>query len=101
MDSFKLSKTHNMLALMLDPQFKDLNLMGNYVGHAFAIEIVSAYDTQFLLPTLKASFQKLHGWSNAFSSVVHKTMCINNAIFGIGVYEDETSFEQVSLFLIF
>ncbi len=32
MDSSKLCKAHNMLALMLDPQFKDLSLVGNYVG---------------------------------------------------------------------
>jgi hypothetical protein len=34
-----------MLVLMLDPLFKDLSLVGNYVGHASTIEIVSAYDT--------------------------------------------------------
>ncbi len=45
MDSFKLFKAHNMLAFMLDPWFKDLNLVRNYVGHAFIIEIVSACDT--------------------------------------------------------
>jgi hypothetical protein len=28
MDSFKLSKAHNMFVLMLNPQFKDLNLVG-------------------------------------------------------------------------
>jgi hypothetical protein len=32
MDNFELSKTHNMLAFMLNPQFKDLSLVGNYVG---------------------------------------------------------------------
>ncbi len=56
MDSFSLSKTQNMLALMIDLQFKDLNLVGNYVGLASAIEIASAYDIQFFLPTLKALF---------------------------------------------
>jgi hypothetical protein len=45
MDNFKLSKAHNMLAFMLDPWFKDLSLVRNYVGHAFTIEIASAYDT--------------------------------------------------------
>ncbi len=33
-----------MLALMIDLQFKDLNLVGHYVGPASAIEIASAYD---------------------------------------------------------
>ncbi len=33
MDSFKLFKTHHMLVLMLDPCFKDLSLVGDYVRH--------------------------------------------------------------------
>jgi hypothetical protein len=53
MDSFKLFKTHNMLILMLDPWFKDSSLVGDYVGHVLAIEIVATYDTQFLFPTSK------------------------------------------------
>ncbi len=39
MDCFKLSKVHNMVALTLDLRFKDLSLVGNYVGHSFVIEI--------------------------------------------------------------
>jgi len=39
MDFFKLFKTHNMLtSFMLDPWFKDLNLVGDYVDHLLAIE---------------------------------------------------------------
>jgi hypothetical protein len=38
---------------MLDPWFKDLSLVGDYFGHSFAIEIIVAYDKQFLLPTFK------------------------------------------------
>jgi hypothetical protein len=34
MDYYKLSKVHDMLALMLDLWFKDLKLVGNYVGQA-------------------------------------------------------------------
>ncbi len=45
-----------MVALMLDPQFKDLSLVVDYVGHSFAIEIVVAYDKEFLLPTLKTLY---------------------------------------------
>ncbi len=54
MDSFKFAKTHNMLAFMLDPKFKDLSLVGNYAGHFLAIEITCAYNSQFLLPTFKS-----------------------------------------------
>jgi hypothetical protein len=47
MDFFKLFKAHNMYVLMLDPQFEDLSLVGDYVGHASVIEIDVAYDTNF------------------------------------------------------
>jgi hypothetical protein len=70
MDTFKLFKTPNMLVLMLDPWFNDLNTLGNYVGHFLAIEIASAYDSQFLLPTFKSLYYKLHGWSNVSTNVV-------------------------------
>ncbi len=40
-DCFKLSKVHNMVVLMLDPRFKDLSLIGDYVGHSFAIGTVA------------------------------------------------------------
>jgi len=33
-----------MVVLMLDPWFKDLSLVGDYVGHSFAIEINIGYD---------------------------------------------------------
>jgi hypothetical protein len=29
---------------MLNPQFKDLSLMVDYIGHYFAIEIIVTYD---------------------------------------------------------
>ncbi len=45
MDSFKVSKTHNMFVLMLNPQFKDLHLVGNYVGHFSTIKIATTYDS--------------------------------------------------------
>jgi hypothetical protein len=53
MDYFKLFKAQNMVALMLDPWFKNLNLVGDYVGYFFAIDITIAYDKRFLLPPSK------------------------------------------------
>jgi hypothetical protein len=52
MDSLKLFKAYNMFALMLYPQFKDLNLVRNYIDHSSTIDIANAYDNQFLIPTL-------------------------------------------------
>ncbi len=95
MDFFKLSKTHNMLALMLNPQFKDKSLVKDYVAHASTIEIVVVYDTQFLFPIIKKLCQKLHGQSNASSSVVQEVVRHSNIVFGVGVSEEETCLEQV------
>jgi hypothetical protein len=38
----------------------------------------------------------LHGPQNTLYSVVQDIACNINAIFGVGVFEDETCFEQVS-----
>jgi hypothetical protein len=102
MDSFKLSKAHNMLVLMLDPWFKDLSLVGDFVGHVSTIEIVATYDTQFLFPTLKTLYHKLHGWLNASSSVVHEIASLHiNVVFGVAIFLEETFLEQVNVILIF
>jgi hypothetical protein len=70
----------------------------NYVGHFSNFEIGSAYDNQFLFPTLKNLYQKLHGWLNVSTSVMQKVVCNTNAIFGIRAFEDVICFEQVSVF---
>jgi hypothetical protein len=43
MDRFKVSQTHNMVALLLDPLFKNLNLVGDFIGLAPTIQITNAY----------------------------------------------------------
>jgi hypothetical protein len=85
-----------MVALMLDLQFKDLSLVGDYVGHYFAIGIAFAYDREFVLPTLKTLYQKHHGWSNASSFIIRKTMC-NTNVFGVGMFKDEICFKQINV----
>jgi hypothetical protein len=72
--------------------------VGNYVGHCSTIGIVATHDREFLLPTFKTLYQKHHGWSNASSPIMQETMR-NTNVFGIGVFKDETCFEQV-LFLL-
>jgi hypothetical protein len=63
-----------MLALMLDPHFKDLNLVCEYVGQVPTIVIVARYDNQFLLPMLKTFYQKLHGCPNPLL-ILCKKLC--------------------------
>jgi hypothetical protein len=86
MNNFKLSKAHNMLMWMLDLWFKNLNLVGEYVGQKPAIEIVVIYDNQFFLPLLKTLCYKLHGHQNTLYNVVQNIACNINAIFGVGVF---------------
>ncbi len=56
MFSFKPTKGHNMVTFMLNPSFKDLSLVLDYVGHSSLIKITNAYDKEFLLPTLKTLY---------------------------------------------
>ncbi|KAG0573230.1 hypothetical protein KC19_VG160100 [Ceratodon purpureus] len=51
-DVFNESKAHNMLALMLDPRFKGLECIIEYIGVAKAKEIVQSYDKAVLIPFL-------------------------------------------------
>jgi len=44
MASFPKAKIHDMLAMMLDPRFKGLGLVIQYVGKERALHIVREYD---------------------------------------------------------
>jgi hypothetical protein len=81
MDSFKLFKAYDMFALMLYPQFKDLNLVRDYVDHSSTIDIANGYDNQFLIATLKSLYQKLHEWSNVLTNVIQKIVHNINVVF--------------------
>jgi len=45
-------KNHNMLALMLDPRFKNMCLVTMFLNHENAIVMVAEYDENLLLPLL-------------------------------------------------
>ena len=45
-------QAQNMLALMLDPRFKGLELLQDYVGREVAKKVVDEYDTKVLVPML-------------------------------------------------
>jgi hypothetical protein len=77
-----------MLALMLDPHFKDLSLVCEYVGQVQTMVIVAAYDNQILLLVLKALYQKLHRCLDSTFNIVQETMHNTKAIFRIGVSKE-------------
>jgi len=51
------SKAHNMLALMLDPCFKCMDVVKAFVGWAKVMEMVAEYDTKYLMLLLVAIFR--------------------------------------------
>ncbi len=49
---FQPHEIHRMLAFMLDPRYKELRLVIDYVGKEWALRIVGEYDKQVLFPLL-------------------------------------------------
>src|SRR5579875_2420543 len=49
---FVADQAHNMLSLMLDPQFMGLEYVIQYVGVAAAKQVVEDYDRKILIPYL-------------------------------------------------
>ncbi len=54
--TFVLHNIHNMFAIMLDPCFKTLRIVKNYVGHGVVIHFVSKYDAKVMIPLLIVCF---------------------------------------------
>jgi hypothetical protein len=51
--TFDSDQIHDMLVLMLDPYFKSLWVMENFVGHGNAIHFATKYDVkEFMSPFL-------------------------------------------------
>ncbi len=57
---FDEKKTHNMLALMLDPRFKNLCLVLFFIDCNQRVTIVEQYDTMSLYPMLMKCYYHLH-----------------------------------------
>jgi hypothetical protein len=50
----------NMLAIVLDPHFKSLQIVESYVGLGATIHLAFEYDTKTRIPLLMASFDQLN-----------------------------------------
>ena len=104
--SYKLATAHNMLALMLDPRFKELALVGSYLGREVATQVAQEYDQKLFLPLLISVYRKQHGPVLADASTVALAEAISisgdaNAVFGAGVSEEDTVAEHVSKHFLF
>jgi hypothetical protein len=60
MASFQKAKAHNMLAMMLNPCFKGLGLVIQYVGKERTLHIVGEYDCQVLFPFIICAYKYLN-----------------------------------------
>jgi hypothetical protein len=49
-----------MLTLMLDPRFKSLRVVENYVGHGACIHLVAKYDVNAIILLLMIVFEVLN-----------------------------------------
>lgn len=81
MDSFKHSQDHNMLALMLDLWFKDLNLIGDYVGHflkqlRLLVHMITNFSSQ---PLIVYIINSMNG--QMFLQVLCKKLCTTLILF--------------------
>ncbi len=51
---------YNMFTLMLDPRFKSLRVVENYVGHGACIHLATKYDANVVIPLLMTMFEVLN-----------------------------------------
>jgi hypothetical protein len=54
--TYNVSKAHNILALMLNPHFKSLDVVKTFVRWEKTIQMVVEYDSKTLLPLLVVAF---------------------------------------------
>ena len=60
---FTHEKAHNMLSLMLDPRYKGLLVIIDYLGRVKAMHIVAKYDQPVLVPLLiNVSWLLIRAW---------------------------------------
>jgi hypothetical protein len=57
---YKNKKTHNMISLMLDLRFKNLQIIFSFVGWEQIVSLVQAYDRKSLYPMLVKCYEHLH-----------------------------------------
>lgn len=90
--SYSAKHAHNMLALMLDPRYKGLSLVKDYVGRERALQVVGETDSNALLPCLVTVFKHLNPSSadNAPAlSPSSKDSFDENSLFGSTASNDE------------
>nr|XP_024359895.1 uncharacterized protein LOC112274515 isoform X1 [Physcomitrium patens] len=89
---YSAKHSHNMLALMLDPRYKGLSLLKDYVGRDMALAVVAEVDNRALLPCLVTVFKQLNPSSVENVSALSPTskdFFDENSLFGSSASHDE------------
>jgi hypothetical protein len=97
--AYDLHQVHNMFALMLDPRFKFLWALENYVGWGNVIYLAIKYDAKVVIHLLMIIFYVLNLTIQAFIAQVDGSYVgaivverENNNIFGVNVSIKESSY---------
>jgi hypothetical protein len=94
LQAYDLHQVHNMLVLMLDPRFKSLRVVENYVGRGTCICLDAEYDDNAIIPLRMTMFEVLHLIVQAcvvevvgFGDFIEE----DSNIFGVGTSMEESS----------
>jgi len=68
--TFDPQNVHNMFVIMLDPYFKSLQVVKNYVAHGEIICFAFEYDGKITIPLLMTCFDRLNPISQACTIIV-------------------------------
>jgi hypothetical protein len=99
MMAFDSHQVHNMLTLILDPYYKSLQIVENYVGFGNTIYFAFKYDLKEIIPLLMTIFERLN-----LSIQVKVVASINGLLveeeeetnmFGVGASMEESSWALV------
>jgi len=84
--SYITAKAHNMLAIMLDPHFKNMKVIWDFVGDSLALQVVAEYDVKIVYPLLVQAYFRLD-----LVKVVAKSIGVedDDNFFGKNIYNDD------------
>jgi hypothetical protein len=88
------------MALMLDPRFRDLFILSNYVGikKSKLHQITTRYDSKILIPLLCSTYQKVHPFAGHPSNFGPQEWPLVK--FGARLTQDQIAMEHVSFWFL-
>jgi len=94
---FDPKKAHMMLTLMLDPWFKDLSIINNYVGRDMATIVATRHDFEILIPFLCSTYQKVNVFAKPTKTFF--TLEWPLVMFGAWLFPNDIAIENVSFYI--